>query len=211
MECCDSIEEATDSIREAGAGGWICDADAIAWIARDLSWNGTLVDDVAEELGYAGGSPVSDIAKLANYAAVEACCRVAEAVAEAAERGFGFGVSVDDYVDNELRIVAENIDLAEFAEHYASEDVLACLDQVAPEDRGSWLAERVGEPQAWGYDACPASIIIPVGEIEVQLDGWHPAFMFADPTEVTTHGDLAYIAVTSMRIPVRLPATVERV
>lgn len=67
-----------------------------------------------------------------------------------------------------------------------------------------WILDSAsGDPREWGYYSDDKSIIIPVGEIEVQFEG-KPSDYFDNPDDWTIDGDLAYCSMPSVLIPIDL-------
>jgi hypothetical protein len=109
----------------------------------------------------------------------------------------------------------------EFVEACCSEDVRDMLFQLSDErDMSEALVNSLGDAREWGIHVAPSSVIILVGEIEVQYEG-SPEEYFDDPEDWTISGDCAYLAMDSVRVAVdmdslreevveRLPAITER-
>lgn len=67
-----------------------------------------------------------------------------------------------------------------------------------------WILDSAaGDPREWGYCGDDKSVIIPVGEIEVQFEG-QAADYFESPDDWTIDGDLAYCSMPSVLIPIDL-------
>ena len=109
----------------------------------------------------------------------------------------------------------------EFVESCCSEDVRDLLFQLSDErDMSDALVNSLGDAREWGIHVAPSSVIILVGEIEVQYEG-SPEEYFDDPEDWTISGDCAYLTMDSVRVAVdmetlreevveRLPAITER-
>ena len=127
---------------------------------------------------------------------------------------------------NEADMVADAIGTClevnrEFIESYCSEDVRDMLLQLSDDrDRAAALINSLGDAREWGVFPHEASVILPVGEIEVQYEG-SPEEWFAEPEEWTIDGNLAYLTMDSVLVAVdmdslreevveRLPAITER-
>jgi len=207
---CSDVDDACESIREAGAGGWIYEDDAFAWLSRS-TWNRMLFDEACNELGITGASLSEQAVAFVNYACVDACCRVAEALAEAADRGFGCGCHSDDYIQHDADSMAEEIggcleinDL--FISSYCSEDVQQALECIDPEKQAEALCAALGDARSGGIFTTPSSVMLPRGEVEVQLDR-HPAFVFTDLSTVTINENgFAYLACDSVVVDVDVSA-----
>lgn len=70
-------------------------------------------------------------------------------------------------------------------------DILGILDSCS------------GDPREWGYYADDKSIIVPIGEIEVQFEGKAEDY-FENPDDWVINGDLAYCSMPSVLIPIDL-------
>ena len=67
-----------------------------------------------------------------------------------------------------------------------------------------WILDSAaGDPREWGYYGCDKSIIIPIGEIEVQFEGTAEDY-FESPNDWVIDGDLAYCSMPSVLIPIDL-------
>ena len=67
-----------------------------------------------------------------------------------------------------------------------------------------WILDSCsGDPREWSYYGDDKSIIIPVGEIEIQFEG-KPSEFFENPDDWTINGDLAYCSMPSVLIPIDL-------
>jgi hypothetical protein len=67
-----------------------------------------------------------------------------------------------------------------------------------------WILDSAsGDPREWGYYSDDKSVIIPVGEIEIQFEG-EPSEFFDNPDDWTIDGDLAYCSMPSVLIPIDL-------
>ncbi len=67
-----------------------------------------------------------------------------------------------------------------------------------------WILDSAsGDPQEWGYCGDDKSVIIPVGEIEVQFEGKAEDY-FDNPDDWVIDKDLAYCSMPSVLIPIDL-------
>jgi len=67
-----------------------------------------------------------------------------------------------------------------------------------------WILDSAsGDPREWGYYGDDKSIIIPIGEIEIQFEG-EPSDYFDSPDDWVIDGDLAYCPMPSVLIPIDL-------
>lgn len=99
----------------------------------------------------------------------------------------------------------------EFVEAYCSEDVRDMLLQLSDDrDISEALVNSLGEASEGGIFSSPASVMLPVGEIEEQFEG-SPEEWFDDPEEWTISGDLAYLAMDSVRVAVDMETLREEV
>ena len=99
----------------------------------------------------------------------------------------------------------------EFVESYCSEDVRDMLFQLSDErDMSDALINSLGDARDWGIFMSPASVILPVGEIEEQFEG-SPEEWFADPDDWTINGDCAYLSMDSVRVAVDMDSLREEV
>ena len=65
------------------------------------------------------------------------------------------------------------------------------------------LDSASGDPREWGYCGCDKSVIIPIGEIEIQFEGKAEDY-FDNPEDWVIDGDLAYCSMPSVLIPIDL-------
>ena len=92
----------------------------------------------------------------------------------------------------------------DFVDRYCSEDVRRLVDLLDDDDLERVIVDALGDAREWGYHAADSCLIIPYGEIEVQLpdhlDSWGE--YLDDPDDWTISGDLAYHPLVSVRIDI---------
>jgi hypothetical protein len=83
---------------------------------------------------------------------------------------------------------------AEFIERYCGPNVKSLLTQIPESDREGVLQGCFGKAHFPGtvWDNDENIIMLPSGEIEFQFEGT-PENVFETPSELTIHGDLAYL------------------
>jgi hypothetical protein len=77
-------------------------------------------------------------------------------------------------------------------------------------DMSDALVNSLGDACEGGIFTSPASVLLPVGEIEEQFEG-SPEEWFADPEDWTISGDLAYLAMESVCVAVDMETLREEV
>ena len=126
-------------------------------------------------------------------------------------------LTYDDACQYEADTLAEAIGCElevnrDFVRRYCSDDVAEILADVAERDLAEVLVSALRDAREWGYFACDASVILPVGEIEVQLpDDMEWNEYLDDVDDWTISGDLAYATLDSVRVEVDLDALREAV
>jgi len=105
------------------------------------------------------------------------------------------GLTVAQAVEQELYSLGEAIGNCleltdDFLDRYCGKDVVALLRPVAYESREFVLEGNIGEGRETGYESLSDdTILLPVGEIEVQIESVDD---LDDPDDWTISGDCAY-------------------
>lgn len=126
-------------------------------------------------------------------------------------------LTADDACQYEADAIADEIGgglevNGEFVRRYCSDDVAEILVDVPERYLGDVLTYALGDARGWGYFATDASVLLPVGEVEVQLPDemtWEE--YLDDVDDWTISGEFAYTPMESVLVAVDLDALREAV
>lgn len=121
-------------------------------------------------------------------------------------------ITVDDAIGCELQNLADAIGNAlelnaDFIDRYCGARVAEQLRRIPESDREYILQSHIGDGRAVSgfYSLGESSIVLPVGEIEIQFDG-APADFFENVDDWTISGNLAYATLDAADFPVDVGA-----
>ena len=185
-------------------------SDAFRWLASDLN-NLHLVDDVADGATQArpydhnpGNSATHHMWAFANEAVNLATVRVIDALVDIADGGCGVGLTSDDVIEQECETLAEAIgdclEVADVLHQYASPDLREILEPLDASQAADVIAERGRVEPVHDYWCRPCAIVLPVGEVSVDLDGRPACAVLADPDEWAIVDGVAYATLNGVAI-----------
>ena len=187
-------------------------SDAFRWVASDDN-NRVLVDDVASGSMQSrpydhnpGNSFTHHLWQFANEAVNLATVRVIDALVEIAEGGCGVGLTSDGAIEQECETLAGEVggclDVADVLHQYASPDLREILEPLDASQAADVIAERGRVEPVHDYWCRPCAIVLPVGEVSVDLDGRPACAVLADPDAWALVDGVAY--ATPTRRPIHL-------
>jgi hypothetical protein len=183
-------------------------SDAFRWLASDHH-NLPLVDDVADECGgsnanIVGATLTHNVWAFANEAVNLATVRVIDVLVEIADGGCGVGLTSDDVIEQECETVSAAIGdclpVADVLHQYASPELVEILEPLDASQAADVIAERGRVEPVHDYWCRPCAIVLPVGEVSVDLDGRPACAVLADPDEWAIVDGVAYATLNGVAI-----------